>query len=226
MMQAEHYRLHARLPAHRRRVEAAAALIGRALSELSPRPFVACSFGKDSAVLLHLVQQQCPDIEARFLRWPETELMGDFDRVIGEWRARGANVCELDLWRASAGERVPDRWARLQALSPAAGYFIGLRAEESKGRRASLRCHGDYYTLASGLVRVAPLAWWALADVAAYVAVHDLPTLKNYRELGIAARTASRVPRASGDARQMALTDLQRMDPVAHARLRQLYPDL
>lgn len=222
----ERYRLHARLPVFRRRLEAAHKIIRQGLATCE-RPFVACSFGKDSAVLLDLVRQHRPGIEARFLRWPETELLGNYDEAADAWRARGANIAILDLSRATLDEAVPDRWQRLNALAPADGSFVGLRAEESRVRKMRLGRDGPVaHVRSTGMWRICPLARWRTEDVAAYVVSRDLPTLEAYHRKGFEARTSSRVPRDQHSIRREALFDLRQHNPAAWAQLAQLYPEV
>lgn len=225
MIGAKEARLYARLPVHRRHVEHAHSIIRQTL-DVCERPFVACSFGKDSAALLHLVRTYRPDIEARFIRWPESGLLADFDRVIGEWRELGANVVILDLTRATLDERTPGRWDALRNLSPADGQFVGLRADESRARQITLNAHGHLYRTAAGYWRSCPLARWNTLDVAAYVTLHKLPTLSAYERHGFEARTTSRIPRAQHSIREEALARLREDDPAAYQQLRAMYPEL
>lgn len=225
MIGAKEAQLYARLPVHRRHVEHAHSIIRQTL-DVCERPFVACSFGKDSAALLHLVRTYRPDIEARFIRWPETELLADFDRVIGEWRALGANVVILDLTRSTLDERAPGRWDALRNLSPTDGQFVGLRADESRARQITLNAHGHLYRTAAGYWRSCPLARWNTLDVAAYVTLHKLPTLSAYERHGFEARTTSRIPRAQHSIREEALARLREDDPAAYQQLRAMYPEI
>lgn len=63
-------------------------LIAEQLATLT-NPCVACSFGKDSMVLLHFVREQMPDVAVLHLRHFEQPGKHDFaDRVIQEWNLR------------------------------------------------------------------------------------------------------------------------------------------
>jgi sulfate adenylyltransferase subunit 2 len=224
--QSERARLYAKLPVYRRRLAQAMAIIEEGL-ERCDSPYVACSFGKDSAVVLHMVRQLVPDVQARFISWPETELLGDYERVMGEWRALGADIRVLNLSRKTLDEKVADRWLQLQAVEPADGYFSGMRKEESRARRVILNSQGAIaYIKQSGTVRICPIADWKTEDVAAYVVEHDLPTLKAYKDHGFETRTASRVPRAAFSIREQALEQLRQDDPAAYRQLEQMYPEV
>src|SRR5690606_32616903 len=147
----------------------------------------------------HLVHEKRPGVEARFVRWVESAFLHDYEAVMGAWTSRcpELRIRVLDLDRDSIDERVADRWVRLQTMTPAGGYYIGLRADESTCRRVPLRVHGTPYRTAAGLWRIAPLAYWTTRDVAAYNTLHDLPRLAAYDAEGWETRTTSRVPRDS-----------------------------
>jgi 3'-phosphoadenosine 5'-phosphosulfate sulfotransferase (PAPS reductase)/FAD synthetase len=215
---------HMRRGVYLQKVEQARQIIADGLAACST-PYVAMSFGKDSAAMLHLVQQVRPSVEARFIRWTESQYLDDFDRVIAEWRQRGINLHILDMHRGSIDERGGERWSKLQQMSPADGFFVGLRAQENqKSRGMTLKVHGTVYKLASGLWRICPLAWWSTDDVAAYTIQHDLPMLDAYKADGFEQRTSARVPRAT--VRGEALHSLKVRDPLRFYALCQAYPEV
>lgn len=223
----ERGRLRARLPVFLRRVDRARAIIAETLSfERSAPLFVSYSAGKDSAVMLDLVREQAPDIEARIALWPESEVIGNFTEVISAMRARGANVVACHMDRQSIDESVPDKWHRLATHQPASGYFVGLRREESAHRRISLARFGPIHEIRSGLMsgylRVAPIADWSLDDVAAWIVTHDTPVLDTYEALGLEERTATRIVVRAKDE---CMSQLAQTRPWALAQLRRVYPD-
>lgn len=220
------FRLHAQMPEYKRRKEKAQALIADGLTKCAA-PYVACSFGKDSAVLLHLVLRHLPDVSVRFIRWQESDIIDNYADTIDAWRQRfPINLSILDLRRDSLDDSVSDRWQQLQSVAPADGYFIGLRAEESKGRRMTLRTMGAICQLKSGLWRIAPLAWWSTDDVAAYTIEHELPVLDTYHADGFGARTTSRVPRADYGIRENMLTRLKQRDMGRWNQLVAMMPEV
>ena len=218
-------RLRSKMAGYRKAIDRAKGIIHEGL-EKCPDAFVACSFGKDSSVLLDLVKREKPDIEARFVRWDESALLYDFDRVIGEWEGRGVDITQIHLQRDSLDDKVADRWERMAKARPAGGSFVGLRAQESKGRRITLAANGTVYKNVKGFWRICPLAWLQTEDIAAYIYEHDLPTLSVYDEEGFQERTASRVPRNDYMIRQEMLNKLAARDPIAFARLEQIYPEV
>lgn len=215
-------RLHQKLETHQRRVAQAQDIIAKSL-EVCGNPYVACSFGKDSSAMLHLVLCYAPSIEVRFLRWTESQMLDDFDRVIEWWLNRGINLHIIDMHRDSIDEKAGDRWQKVEEFSPCDGYFIGLRADESRGRRITLSKDGEIYVRKDGMVRLAPLAWWRTIDVAAYTLAHDLPMLDAYNAGGFEQRTSARVPRES--VRPNALSELKRRDIGRFNALVSKYPE-
>lgn len=194
---------------------------------LSPDAYIACSFGKDSAVMLHLILQHKPDVSVRFLRWPESNILNNYDEVIDEWQRQytNLNLSIVDLSRSTLDERVADRWNAIANVAPTTGYFVGLRASESKARRLTLMQHGAVYKLKStGLWRFSPLGHWRDEDVAGYVFQYDLPMLDAYHQQGLTARTSSRVPRHQ--VREQALADLRLRDPHRFEQLAAMFPEL
>lgn len=216
------YIAHAMTSAYSQKEKEALSIINKAL-DICSAPYIASSFGKDSAVLIDLVRRRAPDTEIRFIRWPETSHLGNYDEVIQAWKERGANIKILDLQRASLSEKVAGRWEMLRDMTPTDGVFIGLRSEESSARRATLSIHGSIYRYKDGYHRISPLAWWRTIDIAAYITQHDLPTLDAYKERGFSERTASRIPRES--VRGDVLRRIKATDATAWAGLLQIYPD-
>lgn len=222
----ERGRLRAKLGVFQRRLSSARAIIAEGLA-LAPDSYVAFSVGKDSGVVLDLVREQQPEVEARFLRWPETALIDDYDHVIAAWRSRGAHIRELSLTRDRSWEANPDKWRQLAALTPTAGLFLGLRKDESRVRAMSLGRYGPIHRLADGRWRFAPIWDWSTEDVLAWTVTRDLPLLDAYRRHGIETRTTSRIiARDQYSIRENMLRRLREDNPVAYAALRNIYPDL
>lgn len=218
-------RLWAKNARYKKKIGAANKIIEDSL-KVCDRPFVACSFGKDSAVLLDLVMKIIPDVEARFVRWPETNIINNYDEVISQWIGLGANVKILDLSRESLDDKVGDRWDQLSKISYSDGSFVGLRADESKGRRMTLIANGVIYKSVKGFYRICPLASWKNEDIAAHVVSNNLPTLNTYKEFGYQTRTAARIPRADFHIREQMLRDLKARDIIAFNELQKIYGEV
>lgn len=234
----ETYRLHAGLRAFRRRCDVAREIIAAALA-VARRPYVSLSCGKDSVVLADMVLHAAgPSVPLRFLSSGETRLLHDVDTVLDYFRGRGAPVEEINIDRVFAPEWRAVSWADSRRAGDddlqrfGAGYdaaFLGLRAQESPQRRMSLygcRTPGlpqFVYRMATGILRVCPLAIWRTEDVGAYIVTRDLPVLRAYRD-GLEARTTARLTKTA--AKMGALSRLRSRDPDAYFRMVERWPEL
>lgn len=217
--------LYAQLPQFKSLVKKTQGFCKWALAKVQ-NPYVACSFGKDSAVMLHLLLGLNHNIPVRFVRWHgETELINNFDKVIKDWQIRFAiNLFQIELSRTSTNEKVEER--KTFNTSEYDSYFIGLRQQESTARRITLKTHGMFYLNRGGMTRISPLSEWTDKDIAAYNCSNQLPTLETYLKNGFESRTASRVPRADFGIRANFLTELKNRDISAYNQLLNNFPEL
>lgn len=201
----ESYRLYSKLRVFRYRVEGARQIIRNAL-EISRKPYVACSWGKDSICLLHLVVQERPDVDVIWIRSDEFDEWPNTDRIANEFAGRwpislhtARTMPVTDCYRQTggfyvfaetAGQKEADRqYSRefIKAIISRARNidsdlaFIGLRQEESFGRRVMLRKMGNtFFAKSNEITESFPLSDWTGKDVWAYIAVNDLPYLALY----------------------------------------------
>lgn len=212
--------LYAQLKPYKALVNKTSGFIRWALERVE-RPYVACSFGKDSAVMLHLVMNIAPDIDIRFIRWSgETEYIDNYDEVIEKWNLQ--NLIQVELNRVSLTDKRKERYD----TEGYDAFFVGLRMEESAARRMTLKSHGMFYKNVKGIIRISPLADWTEKDISAYVLSNDLPTLNSYKEHGFSSRTASRVPREDWGIRENFLSDLKQRDFAAYQNIISKFPEL
>ncbi len=184
------WRLRSRSPEHRRHVGYAVKAIHEAVN--AARMVISWSTGKDSTAMTHLVRSLYPD----------TPIMIQFDDCDWPTkRAYADRVCEAQGWDVHSVEPDFSVWERVQAgkigqdefcaqshsltqdafLAPLAdkqlaldcnGVYMGLRAEESKARKAHLNSRGELYQLKSGEWRCCPMGRWTSEDVFAYLTEH------------------------------------------------------
>jgi 3'-phosphoadenosine 5'-phosphosulfate sulfotransferase (PAPS reductase)/FAD synthetase len=212
--------LYAKLHNYTRLVNRTHGFIRWALARVQT-PYVACSFGKDSAVMLHMVLEQAPDIPVRFIRWKnETEHIDNYDEVIAQWGR--LNLAQVELARLSLSVKSKDRYHTTGYDS----YFIGLRASESTHRRMTLTQHGMFYKNKAEMIRISPLADWKDPDIAAYIFSNKLPLLNTYKSDGITSRTASRIPRADYGIRESFIQSLKQRDINAYQELLKNFPEI
>ena len=181
-MDKEASRLYVKLPVFRRRINYAQEIIRQGLDAIK-KPYLSCSFGKDSVVLLHMVLQRIPEIPVVFINsgycFPDTYQVRD--AFIGKYRI---NLVEIqqphdyldiinqyglpdDRIRAQQNKVVEllkkdlaNQWARENGYD---GHFWGLRKDESRGRRVLLNNRGAlFFAEAARLWRCAPLANWQI----------------------------------------------------------------
>jgi sulfate adenylyltransferase subunit 2 len=213
-------RLYATMPEYKALVNKTMGFIRWALARVE-KPYVACSFGKDSAAMLHLLLQESKGIDVRFVRWEnETEHLGNYDEVISRWG--DINLTQVSLSRATVEDRVKDRYSTDGYDS----YFIGFRIEEAVARRITIKTHGVFYKMKEGKIRICPLADWKLRDVAAYCVSNNLPTLDTYEQFGFEERTSSRVPRADFGIRSQSLRLLKEKDVSKFNLMLSHFPEL
>lgn len=186
------YATHARTIAMRRKVELARHEIER---ETKTGRFVVCSsWGKDSCAIVGLVLSVIgPGFDVVHLE-SLYELPGAADLI--EWaRARTVihtvsterTLTEYIAWlqahglhyeresllesgKASKRDELTE-WIREHGF---ATQLVGMRAQESKGRRACFRARGLSYG-ARGLRMCNPIGWWTTRDVWAYLVSHSIP---------------------------------------------------
>lgn len=166
--------------------------------------YVSFSAGKDSAVLAHAAHAVHPGIPIWMVdpgvptHWlgAERQRWIDYAAASG-WTLR---LFPWDKWAdvgAANGEQQHRKMAHnamfeaVHAQAAAEGrthVVMGLRAQESPGRRASLSTHGEAYTSRTGITRHCPLGSWTHDDVWAYTLTKGLPWLEIYDHLGPDAR--------------------------------------
>jgi 3'-phosphoadenosine 5'-phosphosulfate sulfotransferase (PAPS reductase)/FAD synthetase len=185
-------------------------------------PYVACSFGKDSSVMLHLVLQHKPDVQVNFMCKTETDLIDDYKSVINWWKQNmKVNINRISYlgWLEGATK------TGIAKNMPTEGfdsYFVGIRKDESVGRRITLLKDGLFYKMKDGKTRISPMADWKVNDVAVYMLANNLPILRAYKREGFEARTTSNIPSKYPNE---ALARLKNADIMAYNKLLKILPD-
>ncbi len=193
------YREWALTRAFAKRVDGAREILREAA--LRGRVVIATSWGKDSVALSDLALDTLGRIPlmhiASAYRMPGWEHVRDHfaARTIVHEIAPSRTLAEMIAWCEAIG--LPhERTRSTQAAAVVAlkkdpgrtwvrenGYnvqFLGLRAVESKGRKARLR-RGTIYDVDRGAVAIAcPLAWWDARDVWAWIVHRGLPYHQMY----------------------------------------------
>lgn len=214
--------LYSKLHSYKALVNKTSGFIRWALERVE-NPYVACSFGKDSSVMLDLILKQNPNISVRFASHPETRILDNYDEVISKWKEKGINLNEIYC----DGGIVKIKYAQRDALDAMNenwdSFFVGIRMQESAGRRISLKKYGMFHKLVNGRIKISPMADWKENDIAAYCLLNNLPILNKYNQEGFSARTTSGIPRTDINE---CLSSLKNRDIQAFNKLCQLFPDV
>ena len=186
---------------HRRAVVAAKEVVRRAL-DVEPRAAVMWSGGKDSTAMAHLIRVEVgADVPAASEK-DDLDYPGEEEHVVGLAREWGMDLQILRPpispagWMADHGADLrpcADLHGRRASMSKLCFYdvveehgrqfgliFLGLRQEESAGRRANRMRRGLLYRRASGQWTSTPIADWSGMDVYAYHAARAIPMLPAY----------------------------------------------
>ena len=214
--------LYSKLNSYKYRVDSTTHFISSSLKKVR-RPYVACSFGKDSSVMLDLILKIKPDIPVRFASHPETRILDNYGDVIKKWLDRGVNLNEIFCKGGLVKERHHQRKSLNGNPDDWDSYFVGIRKYESKDRKFSIQKHGMFFKLTNGRVRIAPIAHWTENDIVAYTLTNNLPVLSEYEHHGFSSRTSSGIPRTNIS---QSLNNLKIRDIHAFNRLCKLFQDV
>lgn len=173
------------------KVEHSLKLIREAVKRF-PKIAVACSWGKDSMVILHLARQIKPDIPIFTIMTPykPKETWKFKDKIIKEWRLIVKEYITADKVPWSLHLTHPDLCCNILKVMPTKlavkdldCWITGLRNTEGRTRK-------DYeeVEMKGNLVKLNPILVWTEADVWRYTAVHQIPVnplyAKGFRSLG------------------------------------------
>lgn len=218
----------AKLPHFRQKVARSQEIIQQALA--IGQSYCAISWGKDSTVLLHMVQQFYPNILAAYHAHVERDMISNYSEVISAYTGKfSTNLLLIETTQADGNIGVAMDLHRNYPVC-----FLGLRAEESINRRRSLKSYGltHQYTTGNlaGSYRVCPLGWWGWRDIWAYIVTNKLPYLKAYDQVDFGAhdsRTTCHISKTTNKQRQATrLESFKTLSPEYYNYLRVNYPEM
>lgn len=246
----EMYRLHAKLPAYKKRVAKTKEIIYQALKKIN-NPYAAISFGKDSMVMLHMLIQHRPNIPMVWSdRGEEAELPATYPFVEQVKRRYNINLQiikpEMSIFEIYRRYGLPEInegvtkaiVAKVNLLLPFAkfvkennidGYFQGLRADESKARRMMAASHGaTFERKKDGLTVCNPLLRWTGRDIWAYIVANDVPYHPEYDNEKFNNREQIRLSNWSGlyMSRRGRMVDLKNNHPDLYQKLVGEFPEV
>jgi phosphoadenosine phosphosulfate reductase len=173
-----------------------------------PKIAVACSFGKDSMVVLHLCLKVCPNFPVFFVKTPfmPKETLEFRDKIVKDWKLNFAEYASpadftvpYDLHFTD-----PDKCCYLLKVLPTKEAVKNLDAWVT-GLRSSEGLLRENYAIiehtAGDLIKVNPILPWNESDIWRYIAIHRIPVHPWYelghRSLGCACCTTIGLPNES-----------------------------
>lgn len=215
-------------------------------------PYLSCSWGKDSSVVMHLVTTSYPDTPVVFMDSgyanPDTYKLRDwYLENIGiknyyEVKCPESYI-ELNLKyglpsidrTASDHEKVKQIIKKdvLDEFALEEGWdccIWGIRAEETKGRRILLRNRGLLYDTGKGIAKCSPIGWWKAKDLWLAIDTLNIPYNEIYdKELPpfFTRETISNSGWLTTDrANQGKVLWLKKFYPNEYEKLKQLFPEV
>lgn len=206
---------------------------------ITERPYLALSFGKQSIVLAHIISQIRPETPMILLQSWETFLLHDMEEVISQFKSKWpVNLHTLYKdnvsWNNWDWKRTRDYGQNdLQNMGNEVipdwdGVIMGLSKDESFARRITCSVSNtDWATIfryTNGKYRCTPIQFWQLNDLAAYIAINDIPLLSAYHHNGLETRTTARITRNCAE--MNGLVDLKARNISNYNRIVSRFPEL
>lgn len=213
--------LYAQLQPYKALVNKTSGFIRWALKKVE-NPYVACSFGKDSAVMLDLILKEAPDIPVIFVKRIETDLVDNYQEMIEKWAVKNLIVVNMLENTFDFISKSVIKTGMKTIEQDYDSFFVGLRAQESVGRRITLKKDGMFYKNNSGLTRICPVAFWSEKEIATYCLSNNLPTLSTYLKEGFSARTTAGI---SSKTPAESIASLKSRDINSYNELLKILPD-
>lgn len=188
--------MRSRLPVYKRRYAFSVNIAMEWLKQCE-NPYIAVSGGKDSVCVVHLVQSAAKQLDRPLapVMWHDSGYEWPGSRLVIERLARQGLIDKLHIARPSEdvlelkrqqarGEISAKQKDQAALFGPVDelvkkegfdGVALGLRQEESRGRRMDGMIHGPIHRRKDGLLRCNPISRWTWEDVFACAASHCLP---------------------------------------------------
>jgi phosphoadenosine phosphosulfate reductase len=201
--------LHAKTTEFISTVSTAHSLIKDALDHMN-NPYLSFSGGKDSTVMLHMVLKHKPDIPVVYWNadasYPDTEKF--IQKIVKEWNLNFINAKtepilsifkEYGINHPSIEQKtmIATVYRPIKKLIKEHyfdGVFVGLRAEESSGRRKLIKNRGQlFYNKSQQVMECLPIAHFKTQDIWSYITAYNLPYNKVYDHTKLCHRNDIRV---------------------------------
>jgi len=167
-------------------------IISEALTKYGEKIQVACSFGKDSMVIVHLALQIKPDVKIFTIMTPfkPKETFVYKDQMIDHYNMNIIEYMSKETVDPNLPKTDPDECCRILKVEPTKeavknldAWICGLRNTEGRTRK-------DYKEIENkgGLFKINPILNWTELDIWRYMAINNIPVhpyyAKGYRSLG------------------------------------------
>jgi len=179
----------------RRKITTSINLIRDCIEEYGDDVAVACSFGKDSMVTLHLALQVKPDIKvfSVMTRFKPPETLALKKRITNEWNLNITTYESTEPLPYMCHKTNPDLCCQTLKVEPTKraihelglkSWITGIRRDE--GFTRSDYKHVEHYE--EGIVKINPILDWRESEVWQYIAYNNIPFnplyMEGYRSLG------------------------------------------
>lgn len=192
--------LHAKTAAFQRRLDRSASVVAE-MEDRAPEAVVSWSMGKDSTAMTHLVCEEMGITKRCVWRMDDLCFPGERDYaatfcaawslemdVVVPYRSKREAFAAVGI--TDPGDVLLDGRKGLDSFKGQMakywdeqghpGYYVGLRADESRGRRMNRRYRGMIYPKGQNMV-CQPLADWTGQDVFAYLFSRDIEPFGVYK---------------------------------------------
>ncbi|NHJ40987.1 MAG: phosphoadenylyl-sulfate reductase [Asgard group archaeon] len=174
------------------KIKRAKQIIFDAIKRFGDKVEVACSFGKDSMVVVHLALQIKPDIRIFTIMTPfkPKETFEYKDKMIDHYNLNLVEYMSSEKVDPTLPKNDPDECCRILKVEPTKKAVKNLQAWICGLRNTEGRTRKNYKELEekNGLIKINPILNWTELDVWRYLAINNIPVhpfyAKGYRSLG------------------------------------------
>jgi len=174
------------------KIERSKQIISDAVMEYGDKVEVACSFGKDSMVVVHLALQIKPDIRIFSVMTPfkPKETFEYKDKMIQHYNLNLVEYTSKERVDPDLPKNDPDECCRILKVEPTKEAVKDLQAWICGLRNTEGRTRKDYKEIEEkgGLIKINPILNWTELDIWRYMAINNIPVhpfyAKGYRSLG------------------------------------------
>jgi phosphoadenosine phosphosulfate reductase len=174
------------------KIKRAKQIISNAIKKFGDKIEVACSFGKDSMVVVHLAMQIKPDIRIFTIMTPfkPKETFEYKDKMIQHYNLNVVEYMSDEHVDSNLPKDNPDECCRILKVEPTKKAVKKLRAWICGLRNTEGRTRRNYKEIEekSGLTKINPILNWTELDIWRYLAFNNIPVhpfyAKGYRSLG------------------------------------------